>query len=102
MTHMVDDGRSEPATRLGNYTLFLLLCLYMAVCWISFFFVVRHYGSKLQLDPLDGARSRETIIAAAPFAAASVLFAVRPFSFGYAVSFCLYTVLLGYASLLPL
>src|SRR5690349_4002199 len=102
MTPMADDGWNKSVARLTNYSLFPIICLYVAASWSSLFFVVDYYGDLLNLARPATAEPRALMLAAAPFALPLILFALTPFSFGYAVSFYLYAILLGYASLLPL
>lgn len=98
MTISGDDKQSHLTAEFENSRSLVLMGGYIAVFWTSLLFVQHYYGAPLHLAHPGHA----TIIAAFPFALASVLFAVMPFSFGYAVSFYLYTILLGYSSLLQL
>jgi hypothetical protein len=93
-----DDGRNDDTNQPGK-SLFLLILFYLFVSSISLYFVGRYYGTRLL--HWHTASPILVFLATAPFAALSILFAVRPFSFGYAAGFFLYASLLGYASQLP-
>jgi hypothetical protein len=72
---------------------------YAVACCISFFFVQRYY-SYLGVTGYDPGLVPKAIVGTLPFAALSLLFAVGRVSFGYALSFYLFTVLLEYSWLI--
>ena len=76
-----------------------LLGIYVIACCISFFFVQRYY-SYLAVTGYDPGRVPKAIVGSLPFAALSLLFVFGRVSFGYALSFYLFTILLGYSWLI--
>jgi hypothetical protein len=82
----------EPDARLR---LVLLVLVHIAVCCLSFAYVTHYYG-YVGLFAFDPAQLGPAVLNVAPLAAASILFAISRFSFGYFVGFGFYTVILGY------
>ncbi|MCK1743569.1 hypothetical protein IVA80_22650 [Bradyrhizobium sp. 139] len=72
-----------------------ILCHIVTSC-VSLIFVIEYYRRLLPL----AANSPQLVVAAAigviPFALCSIVFAMRRFSFGYALGFYFYTLILGY------
>lgn len=73
-----------------------LLVFYAIACCVSFFFVQRYY-SYLGVTGYDPELIPKAIAATLPLAALSLLFAVGRVTFGYALSFYLFTTLLEYS-----
>ncbi len=80
----------------GRIRLFLLIVFHVGVCCISLLYVVERYGYLLHLANIDVSRVLAAAIKVAAFAAVSMAFVFARFSYGYAVAFYFYTLILGY------
>jgi hypothetical protein len=78
----------------------LLISIHIIVCCLSLVCVTRFYASFIRIAPVDEHRLLAGAMNVAPFALVSILFVLRRFSFGYVLSFYLYTIILGYLWLL--
>ncbi|WP_247525786.1 hypothetical protein [Bradyrhizobium sp. 199] len=76
--------------------LLLILACHVACCCVSLLVVVDSYGVPLRLAAIDGSRVWAAAINVAAFAAVAPIFAFARFSFGYALGFYFYTMILGY------
>lgn len=79
-----------------RYRLSLVILCHIVTSCISLILVVEYFRRLLPL----AANSRDLILAAAagviPFVLCSIVFTMRRFSFGYALGFYFYTLILGY------
>lgn len=74
----------------------LLGFCHVIACCISLIIVVDNYDVFLRLAGNDPDHLRAAALGVAPFALVSVAFAFSRFSFGYALGFYAYTLILGY------
>lgn len=80
--------------RRENLRLALLVLVHVGVCCLSLYYVTRAYPAyHFSFYPQQ---LWVAIAMALPIGALSLLFAAAPFTFGYSVSFSLYTMLLGF------
>jgi hypothetical protein len=94
MSDFAEDARSTASPQL-RLRLALLLGCHIVVCCLSLFYVAGYYV-ELEIVNFDKARLHLAVLAIAPFAVVSALFAFRRFSFGYVLGFYFYTMILGY------
>jgi hypothetical protein len=83
-----------------SWRLAALVLLHVVALCLSTYYVQQFY-SYLPFVGFDKANLGRAFLGVAPFAAASLLFAVARFSFGYCLSFYLFNVALGYAWIAP-
>lgn len=101
MTGVADPPRTasdDAACRvnLGPGSLIFFHIIYVFVCCVSLVATAQFYAPLLRIVPTDQYHLALAATHVAPFALLSILFVVCRFSFGYALSFYFYTVILGY------
>lgn len=79
-----------------RYRLGLAILGHVVTSCVSLIFVVEYYRRLLPLAPNSSHLITAAAISAAPFALCAIVFVQRRFSFGFAVGFYFYTVILGY------
>src|ERR1700736_6239045 len=94
MSDFTDDARNTASPRLRPRLALLLGC-HIVVCCLSLFYVAGYYV-ELEIVNFDTARLYVAILNIAPFAVVAALFTFVRFSFGYALGFYFYTMILGY------
>lgn len=72
-----------------------ILCHIVTSC-ISLIFIVEYFRHLLPLTPNDRDHILAAVISVVPFALCSIPFVMRRFSFGYALGFYFFTLILGY------
>lgn len=75
--------------------LILLVLVHVVACCVSLAYVTYYY-SYIGIFAFDPAQLVPAVLNVAPLAAASILFAVSRFSFGYLVGFGFYTLTIDY------
>ncbi|MCK1359011.1 hypothetical protein [Bradyrhizobium sp. 199] len=85
---------------VSRLTLGLLIFVHIAMCCVSLVFVLQHYGRMLPIAANSFPRLEAAALAVIPFALCAIVFAFRRFSFGYAVSFYFFSLILGYLRLI--
>jgi hypothetical protein len=81
---------------IGPGALLCIQIIYVLVCCVSLAGATQFYAPQLRIGPIDPYHIAVAATYVAPFALLSVLFVVCRFSFGYALSFYFYTIILGY------
>lgn len=79
----------------------LVVCHVITSC-ISLIFVAEYYRRLLPLAENSVSHVLAAAVTAAPFALLSIFFMIRPFNFGYALGFYLFTLIMDYLWLLEL
>lgn len=74
----------------------ILVVCHVVACWVSLIFVGQYYRRLLPLAESSLPHILTAAAVATPFALLSVVFVRRRFSFGYALGFYLFTLILGY------
>jgi hypothetical protein len=87
-------GILQTATSRPNKALLALLCLHVAACCVSLYYVAYHYRYGV-LDFVP-AQLVPSLLIVAPVAVLALAFVVARFSFGYILGFGFYTMILGY------
>jgi hypothetical protein len=82
----------QPRVRPGPT---FLLYFHIVTCCVSLIYVAEIYAN-LHVAMFDKSRAYAAALNVAPFTLASVLFTLGRFSFGYALGFYFYTMVLGY------
>ncbi|MCS3726369.1 hypothetical protein [Bradyrhizobium betae] len=85
-----------------RYWLLILVVCHVVTSCISLIFVAEYYRRLLPLAENSASHVLDAAVTAAPFALLSIFFAIRPFNFGYAIGFYLFTLILDYLWLLEL
>src|SRR4051812_34998817 len=91
-----DHFKTSPGTPL----ILALLALHTLVCGVSLAMVLQLYG-YLHLFTWSASHVGEAVLLALPVAAVASMMAFTRFSFGYLLSFYLFTITLGYVCLIP-
>ncbi len=89
---------SERATgaSVSRHTLGLLIFIHVVACCASLIFVVEYYRRLLPIAGNSITHLQAAALGVIPFSLCAIIFAFRRFSFGYAVSFYFFTLILGY------
>lgn len=87
---------SVPSLLDSRSRLTTLIVCHIAACWVSLIFVGEYYRRLLPLAENSLPHVLTAAAIATPFALLSVLFMTQRFSFGYALGFYLFTLILSY------
>jgi len=94
--NVTSEAAAVPPSARERYRLGVAILCHVVINCVSLIFITEYYRHLLPLAE----NSRDRILAAAigvvPFALSSIVFMIRRFSFGYAVGFYFFTLILGY------
>jgi len=94
MNH-VSEASPKSANLIERVRLPILLLAHLAVCCLSFVYVIDIY-SYIGLFAFDRAQVLPALLTVAPLVLVALLFVFSRFSFGYILGFGFFTVILGY------
>lgn len=92
----VPDVAAAQMPARDRYSLGLAILCHVVTSCVSLIFVIEYYRRLLPLAPNSLQLITTAAIGVIPFALCSIVFALRRFSFGFAVGFYFYTLILGY------